>query len=243
MALSVYHTDGLGSVRAITDAGKAIVQTYESDEFGVPVSANGALIQPFGYTGEPTDVTAGLLYLRARRYDPQLGRFTTRDTFAGLPAVPATLNRFTYTQNRPTVLTDPSGRDPDGNKDREYQDECFKEWERHGRLIGIQCINLIIQLNGQVEIPTSTGPVLINVPVAAPSPPTGGGGSGENDWDVTISPRGHGARHLVGTGLSQTEVEAAIVDDVRKNISPTSKEGDFFIRRLNIQGQTIEYRV
>ncbi|MBI3973620.1 MAG: hypothetical protein HY332_20285 [Chloroflexi bacterium] len=49
--------------------------------------------QPFGYAGEQRDAT-GLLYLRARMYDPMLGRFLQRDPFVGLQAAPLTLNRF-----------------------------------------------------------------------------------------------------------------------------------------------------
>jgi len=33
------HTDGLGSVRALTDSTGAVVQTYQSDEFGVPIAS------------------------------------------------------------------------------------------------------------------------------------------------------------------------------------------------------------
>jgi len=34
-AVQVYHTDGLGSVRAITDSTGSVTQTYQTDEFGV----------------------------------------------------------------------------------------------------------------------------------------------------------------------------------------------------------------
>jgi YD repeat-containing protein len=36
-AVQVYHADGLGSVRAITDSAGSVVQTYRTDEFGIPV--------------------------------------------------------------------------------------------------------------------------------------------------------------------------------------------------------------
>ena len=59
------HVDGLGSVRTLTDSAKAVVQTYESDEFGVPIAAQGGAAQPFGFTGEQRDSENGLAYLRA----------------------------------------------------------------------------------------------------------------------------------------------------------------------------------
>ncbi len=42
----VYHTDGLGSVRALTDASGNVVQTYQYDEYGVVLSSQGTVEQP-----------------------------------------------------------------------------------------------------------------------------------------------------------------------------------------------------
>jgi RHS repeat-associated protein len=106
---TVYHADGLGSVRALTDAAGAVVQTYETDEFGVPGLSQGTRGQPFGYTGEQRDGETGFVYLRARMYDPALGRFLQRDPFAGLMGAPLSLNRYGYVENNPVNLTDPSG--------------------------------------------------------------------------------------------------------------------------------------
>ncbi len=58
----VYQTDGLGSVRAITDSTGTVVQTYLTDAFGVPTSTQGSLSQAFQYTGEQRD-SAGLVYM------------------------------------------------------------------------------------------------------------------------------------------------------------------------------------
>jgi len=105
----IYHADGLGSVRAITDATNAVVQTYESDEFGVPISNPGTSTQPFDYTGEQRDSESGLMYLRARMYDPSLGRFMQRDVLTGSKNSPRSLNRFSYVTNNPVNGVDPSG--------------------------------------------------------------------------------------------------------------------------------------
>src|SRR5207249_1707986 len=101
--LTVYHTDGLGSVRALTDATGAVVQTYETDEFGVPIAAGtqGSKTQPFGFAGEQRDTETGFSYLRARLYDPQVGRFLSKDPFAGFVGDPQTLNRYTCAGNNP----------------------------------------------------------------------------------------------------------------------------------------------
>ena len=47
-----YHTDGLGSVRALTDASGSIVQSYQYDEYGGVVSSQRSITQPFGYMSE-----------------------------------------------------------------------------------------------------------------------------------------------------------------------------------------------
>lgn len=57
-AVAVYHAGGLGSVRTITDAAGTVVQTYQTDAFGVPVAAGtqGSRRQPFQWTGEEQDI-------------------------------------------------------------------------------------------------------------------------------------------------------------------------------------------
>jgi RHS repeat-associated protein len=105
---AVYHADGLGSVRVLTIAAGAVVQTYQTDEFGIPTQTTGS-IQPFGYTGEQRDAETGFYYLRARIYDPTVGRFLQRDRERGTPDNPLSLHRHTYVENDPINRVDPSG--------------------------------------------------------------------------------------------------------------------------------------
>jgi RHS repeat-associated protein len=107
--VEVYHTDRLGSVRAITDATAVVTATYRTDEWGVPTSTTGNSTQLFRFTGEPVDATC-LAYLRARFYDPALGRFLSRDPWPGHAEQPDQLNRFAYAQSNPTSYADHSGR-------------------------------------------------------------------------------------------------------------------------------------
>ena len=79
----VYHQDGLGTVRALTDAAAALSDTYRHDPFGLDAGHQGPSPQPFGYTGQQVDAETGLVYLRARYYDPGLGRFLQRDPYPG----------------------------------------------------------------------------------------------------------------------------------------------------------------
>jgi RHS repeat-associated protein len=48
-------------------------------------------------------------YLRARSYDPTLGRFLSRDSWPGSSSAPQTLDRYTYVADNPTTRSDPSG--------------------------------------------------------------------------------------------------------------------------------------
>ncbi len=102
-----YLGDALGSVRQTTDAVNAITMTRSYAPFGAVTSSAGDR-RPFGFTGEENDLTE-LVYLRARYYDPNTGRFINRDSYAGSLTNPASQHRYTYTENNPVNYTDPSG--------------------------------------------------------------------------------------------------------------------------------------
>jgi RHS repeat-associated protein len=63
------------------------------------------------YTGKEKD-SSGLYYYGARYYDPEIGRFITRDTQKGVIWNSQSLNRFTYCYNNPMCYADPDGRAP-----------------------------------------------------------------------------------------------------------------------------------
>ncbi|NJK82421.1 MAG: RHS repeat-associated core domain-containing protein [Chloroflexaceae bacterium] len=99
--------DALGSVRhTLDDAGTPIYASGQSySPFGLPQS--GALPAPFGFTGELH--SEGLIYLRARWYDPANGTFPSVDPFAGFPTMPYSLHPYQYGYSNPILWTDPSG--------------------------------------------------------------------------------------------------------------------------------------
>ncbi len=106
--VQVYHADGLGSVRAITDGAGTLIQTYQTYPFGVPTQTQGSSTQPFQFTGQQRDGN-GLIYLRARYYDPAAGRFLSRDLDAGSRWQPTSLARYVYALDQPVDQVDPSG--------------------------------------------------------------------------------------------------------------------------------------
>jgi RHS repeat-associated protein len=97
-------------VRALTDASGALSGTNTYDTYGNRTHHTGTADSAIGYTGNLTDPTTGLLYLRARDYDPTTGQFLTVD-----PAIDATHNQYGYANGDPIRNIDPSGLDSCGD--------------------------------------------------------------------------------------------------------------------------------
>ncbi len=85
--------------------------TYRYDVFGVVRQYEGPADTQFRFTGEQWDTETDFYYLRARYYDPAIGRFVSRDPWPGLAEFPQSLNGYPYVVNNPVNLTDPSGLD------------------------------------------------------------------------------------------------------------------------------------
>lgn len=90
------------------DANGDLVEQTQGDAFGLLDQATG-LKQKHLYTGEYWDQDSELLYLRARWYDPKIGRFVSADPFEGRQTDPRSLNRYSYVQSDPLSNIDPSG--------------------------------------------------------------------------------------------------------------------------------------
>jgi len=101
-----YHQDGLGSVTDLTDGAGAMAKSYAYDAYGTILESPGTLDQPYSYTGREFDAESGLLYYRARYYDPTTGRFLQKDPI-GLGG--GDINLYNYVRNNPPRLADPYG--------------------------------------------------------------------------------------------------------------------------------------
>jgi len=99
--------DGLGSVRGLVDPIGQVVQSYSFSPFGVPLGESGG--EPYGFTGEQWDASAGLVFLRARYYQPGVGRFINKDPWPADMFQPQTFNAWPYVTNNPVNRVDPSG--------------------------------------------------------------------------------------------------------------------------------------
>jgi len=78
-APTLYEKDGHGSVVMTLDSGYSNMSMPSYDAFGVSSSAISSTTDPMRYCGEYQDYESGLIYLRARYYSPQIGRFASED--------------------------------------------------------------------------------------------------------------------------------------------------------------------
>jgi len=108
---SFYGYDGFGSVRQLTNLSGTITDTYNYDAFGNLLSSPGPTPNNYLYRGEQYDPDLGLYYLRARYYNPQTGRFLSRDPEDGKAVDPASLHKYLYAGGNPVNRIDPSGKD------------------------------------------------------------------------------------------------------------------------------------
>ncbi|MGB0712374.1 MAG: putative Ig domain-containing protein, partial [Gammaproteobacteria bacterium] len=107
---SYYRRDALGSVIALDDALGQSLNTYRYDGFGRPLTSEESVSNSFRFTGEPYDAGNDLLYLRARYYQPGVGRFTSPDPFVGNPMRPSSYHAYQYASANPVNITDPTGK-------------------------------------------------------------------------------------------------------------------------------------
>jgi RHS repeat-associated protein len=104
-----YHSDGLGSTRVLTNALGLVGGTYTYDAYGNLIAVAGGSSNAYLFAGEQRDSETELDYLRARYYDPLVGRFVSADAYEGTLDDPMSLHDYQYAHANPVVFTDPSG--------------------------------------------------------------------------------------------------------------------------------------
>ncbi len=105
-----YLFDALGSVVDITSDIGTLLAMYQYDAWGNTRNEAGSSANRFGFTGHEHDDETGLIYAKARFYDPQLGRFLSHDPVDGDLTNPPSLHKYLYAFQNPTVFVDPDGR-------------------------------------------------------------------------------------------------------------------------------------
>lgn len=124
-----YVTDQLGSVRLVVDAATGTVaERIDYDEYGVVIQDTSPGFQPFGFAGGITDTHTGLVRFGARDYDPQTGRWTSKDPIGFFVTGPG--SSYEYALDNPV-----DGRDTTGLCD-EGADCPGGEWGFSGGSVG-----------------------------------------------------------------------------------------------------------
>ncbi len=87
----------------MTDSTGKVEGSYSYSAYGTP-EHTGTATTPLGYDGQYTNSDTGLIYMRARVYDPATGQFLTVDPEVGTTRAP-----YYYAGDNPLNEADPTG--------------------------------------------------------------------------------------------------------------------------------------
>ncbi len=120
-------SDHQGSASAFLNTATGASGMTRYYPFGHERVISGSDVNPtdYGYGGHINDRDTGLLYMGARYYDQQVGRFMSPDPLIPDATNPADWNPYSYVRNSPINLLDPSGREP------ESAQESYAEYLRN----------------------------------------------------------------------------------------------------------------
>jgi RHS repeat-associated protein len=228
---SFYHVDGLGSTRALTDINGLLTDAYAYEAFGEIIKQLGNTQNSYLFAGEQRDPNLGLDYLRARYYDPKIGRFVTRDTFEGALLIPISLNKYLYANANPIKYIDSSGNF-----------SSLAEFNTAFAIFGILAIAVYTHSNsvGNANLASSSLLLISNVRQALQW--------GETDDDTQTYNTGH-TKDVIEGQLAEAEIHAekiASMPPEDPNENHWKKEVRAFLRRAKrlaekrLKGQTRE---
>jgi RHS repeat-associated protein len=102
-AVDYLHHDQAGSTRLLTGSTGTVTGKCSYSAYGTP-TCEGDATTPLGFDGQYTSSDTGLVYMRAREYDPSTGQFLSVD-----PLVSATHEPYVYAGDNPINYRDRSG--------------------------------------------------------------------------------------------------------------------------------------
>jgi RHS repeat-associated protein len=106
-----------GTIVAITNASGAVTNVNAYDDYGAPESA---LAGTFGLNGALWLSQTGLYHMRARAYDPRIGRFVSPDPIGYGDG----MNMYAYVGNDPINRWDPMGLEMSGFPSLNNHEHC-----------------------------------------------------------------------------------------------------------------------
>jgi RHS repeat-associated protein len=107
--MSYYYTwDHLGSTREMLNSSGTIVARYSYDPYGLTTLVSGTNLATFQFTDDYNHAVSQLYLTKFRAYDPDTGRWLSRDPIAENGG----LNLYGYVHNKPINFYDLSGLNP-----------------------------------------------------------------------------------------------------------------------------------
>jgi RHS repeat-associated protein len=100
-----FTRDHLGSIREMTDTAGTIHTRYDYDPYGNRAKVFGDMDADFGFTGYYYHQNSGLCLTLFRAYDPNAGRWISRDPISESGGI----NLYAYVHNNPANRTDSIG--------------------------------------------------------------------------------------------------------------------------------------
>lgn len=113
--LYYYHQDEQLSTALLTDHVGKVRNHYRYGAFGEMLEGSESVENRIRYTGQQYDEISDQYYLRARYYNPVVGRFLQEDVYQG-----DGLNLYAYCGNNPVMYYDPSGYTYTGKNKYEF---------------------------------------------------------------------------------------------------------------------------
>ncbi|NEP41326.1 MAG: hypothetical protein F6K35_19675 [Okeania sp. SIO2H7] len=108
-----YLTDAMGSIIGLVDGDGKEVADLRYDSFGnlqTPEAMPAELGGDFRFQGQWLESNTDFYHFRARYYDPETGRFLSRDPVEVIETVPESSNPYQFVYNNPHVFSDPTGK-------------------------------------------------------------------------------------------------------------------------------------
>ena len=103
-AVTYLHHDQQGSTRLLTGSTGVKEASFTYDAYGNQTGHTGTVTTPLGYDAQYTSSDTGLIYMRARVYDPATAQFLSVDPMVGQTHAP-----YNYAEDSPLNEADPTG--------------------------------------------------------------------------------------------------------------------------------------
>jgi RHS repeat-associated protein len=159
-----YHASNLYSIAALTDNAGNVVERYRYDPYGKAtiLAPDSMTVRPNSLCGNDRthqglryDRETGLIFNRARMFDPNLGQFIARDPIGYIGDI---CSLYLYTQNAPIFRLDPSGYDdirehPPGSGIVGWMPEGFMGWNQTENFVPLGTLkNGVVHFNATLRL-------------------------------------------------------------------------------------------